>query len=35
MISAQWIEGTSNMEMAFCGTGMENNFEAEYFRLTQ
>lgn len=27
------ISGTSNMEMGFCGTGMENNFMAEYFRL--
>ncbi|MBC7157124.1 MAG: hypothetical protein H5U20_06375 [Rhodobacteraceae bacterium] len=27
------ISGTSNMEMGFCGTGMENNFHAEYFRL--
>ncbi|HCP80637.1 MAG TPA: hypothetical protein DIT67_03275 [Octadecabacter sp.] len=33
MISAGEINGTSNMDMAFCGTGMENNFEAEYFRL--
>ena len=33
IISASTISGTSNMEMAFCGTGMENNFEAEYFRL--
>jgi hypothetical protein len=33
MISAMWISGTSNMDMAFCGSGMENNFEAEYFRL--
>jgi hypothetical protein len=35
MISAKWISGTSNMDMAFCGTGMENNFEAEYFRLAR
>lgn len=27
------ISGTSNMSMAFCGTGMENNFHAEYFKL--
>ncbi|MFB9233508.1 TadE/TadG family type IV pilus assembly protein [Pseudohalocynthiibacter aestuariivivens] len=33
IISASTISGTSNMEMAFCGTGMEDNFEAEYFRL--
>jgi hypothetical protein len=35
MISAAWISGTSNMDMAFCGSGMENNFEAEYFRLAR
>jgi hypothetical protein len=35
MISAKWISGTSNMDMAFCGSGMENNFEAEYFRLAR
>lgn len=33
MVSATTISGTSNMDMAFCGTGMENNFTAEYFRL--
>lgn len=27
------ISGTSNMVFGFCGTGMENNFQAEYFRL--
>lgn len=27
------ISGTSNMNMGFCGTGMENNFMAEYFKL--
>ncbi len=27
------ISGTSNMEMGFCGSGMENNFHAEYFKL--
>ena len=27
------VEGTSNMTMGFCGNGMEDNFEAEYFRL--
>lgn len=35
MVSAEYISGTSNMEMAFCGTGMEGNFEAEYFRLAR
>lgn len=33
LIAGGMIDGTSNMEMAFCGTGMENNLEAEYFRL--
>lgn len=33
MVSAGTISGTSNMSMAFCGTGMENNFEAQYFRM--
>lgn len=28
------IEGTSNANMGFCGSGMEDNFEADYFRLT-
>ena len=28
------ISGTSNMSMGFCGTGMDNNFEAEYFKMT-
>lgn len=27
------IDGTSNASMAFCGSGMEDNFEANYFRL--
>lgn len=27
------ISGTSNMAMAFCGSGMEDNFQAEYFKL--
>lgn len=35
MVSASTISGTSNMAMSFCGTGMEDNFESEYFRLTQ
>lgn len=33
MISGSRIDGTSNMNMGFCVTGMENNFEAAYFRL--
>lgn len=27
------ISGTSNMSMGFCSTGMEDNFQADYFRL--
>jgi hypothetical protein len=33
MVSGATIDGTSNMSFGFCGTGMQNNFEAEYFRL--
>lgn len=33
MVSASTISGTSNMDMAFCGVGMDDNFKAEYFRL--
>jgi hypothetical protein len=33
MVSGQTIDGTSNMSFGFCGTGMDNIFEAEYFRL--
>jgi Flp pilus assembly protein TadG len=33
LVAGGTISGTSNMEMAFCGTGMENNFHAEYFKL--
>lgn len=29
------ISGTSNGQMAYCGTGMENNFEVDYFRLAR
>jgi Flp pilus assembly protein TadG len=36
IISGETIDGTSNMNMGFCnGSGMENNFEADYFRLAQ
>ncbi len=28
------IDGTSNAKMGFCGSGMEDNFEADYFRLS-
>ena len=33
IIAGGQISGTSNMNMGFCGTGMEHNFQAEYFRL--
>ncbi len=33
MISGTRIDGTSNMSMGFCVTGMEDNYEAAYFRL--
>lgn len=35
MVAGGQISGTSNMTMAFCGTGMENNFHAEYFRMVR
>ncbi len=35
IVSADVVSGTSNMNMAFCGNGMEGNFEAEYFKLVQ
>lgn len=35
IVSGNTISGTSNMEMGFCATGMENNFHANYFRMVQ
>lgn len=35
MIAGGRIDGTSNMDMGFCGSGMENNYEANYFRLAR
>lgn len=35
MIAGGRIDGTSNMNMGFCLTGMEDNFEAAYFRLAR
>lgn len=29
------ISGTSNMNIGFCGTGMENSFHADYFKPVQ
>ncbi len=33
MVAGGMIDGTSNMNFSFCGTGMETSFHAEYFRL--
>ncbi len=33
MIAGGTIDGTSNMDMGFCGSGQEDNFEIDYFRL--
>ena len=33
MVAGGTLSGTSNMMMAFCGSGMEDNFVADYFRL--
>lgn len=33
IVSGETIEGTSNSSFGFCGSGMGNNFEAEYFRM--
>lgn len=33
MVAGGKISGTSNMAMGFCGTGMEDNFQADYFKL--
>ena len=35
MVAGGVISGTSNMNMGFYGTGMENNFQASYFKLVQ
>lgn len=35
LVAGGKIDGTSNMNMGFCGSGMENNYEAEYFRLAR
>ncbi len=35
VISGGTVSGTSGMTMAYCGTGMEENYQAEYFRLVQ
>ena len=33
IVAGGTISGTSNMAMGFCGTGMDDNFNAEYFKL--
>lgn len=33
IVAGGTISGTSNMAMGFCGTSMEGNFNAEYFKL--
>lgn len=33
IISGGTISGTSNMAMGYCGTAMDNNYAADYFRL--
>ena len=35
MVAGGRIDGTSNMNMGFCLTGMEDNFQAAYFRLAR
>ncbi|NNE80491.1 MAG: hypothetical protein HKN18_09485 [Silicimonas sp.] len=36
LVSGDEIDSTSNMDMGFCnGAGMNNNFEAEYFRMAR
>lgn len=35
MVAGGIITGTSNMNMGFCGTGMEDNFEADYYRMAE
>jgi len=33
MVSGGMIDGTSNMNMGFCGAGMDDNFEVDYYRM--
>lgn len=35
MVAGGDISGTSNMEMGYCGSGMDDNFEDDYFRMVQ
>ena len=33
LVSGGRIDGTSNMKMGFCGSGLNSNFEVDYYRL--
>lgn len=35
MVAGGTISGTSNMAMGYCGSGMEDNFHANYFKMVQ
>lgn len=35
MVAGGEISGTSNMSMRYCGSGMEDNFQADYFRMVR
>jgi hypothetical protein len=35
MVAGGTISGTSNMSMGYCGSGMEDNFQADYFKLVR
>lgn len=35
LVAGGMIDGTSNMSMGFCGTGMDANYQADYFKLVQ
>ncbi len=35
IVAGGTVSGTSNMDMGFCGTGMEDNYHSEYFKLVQ
>ncbi|MGL4279372.1 MAG: pilus assembly protein TadG-related protein [Albidovulum sp.] len=33
LVSGDTVSGTSNMQMSYCGIGMDDNFEVDYYRL--
>lgn len=35
LVAGGEISGTSNMSMRYCGSGMEDNFQADYFRMVR